>query len=185
MEKNTTLSAALDRIEASDGELLTEFAQSVFTYDPDHSLRAGSVVHSRYFDISQIKIKPGHRAEWMELMKIYHDGFEKAVPDANVAVYESSYGQDNGGMYLLISKMTSLAEDDKGMGDNKKFADVMGEDGMKKVRELSAACIESEQTNLFQFSSKMSYAADEWIKADPFWKAQAVAVKKAAAPAAP
>lgn len=184
-EKNTTLSAALDRIGVADGELQTEFEQSVFTYDPDHSLRPGSVVHSRYFDISQIKIKPGHREEWTQLMKIYHDGFEKAVPDANWAVYESYYGQDSGGLYLVISKVTSLAEEDQGMGDNKKFADAIGEGGMKKVRELTAACVESQQTNLFQFSSKMSYPAPEWIKADPFWKPKAAVVKKAEAPAAP
>ena len=185
MDKNTALSAAIDRAMMADGELQTEFNQSVFTYDPDHSLRPGRVVHSRYFDITQIKIKPGHRAEWTELMKIYHDGFEKAVPNANWAVYESYYGQDNGGLYLLISKVTSLAEEDQGMGDDKKFADAIGEGGMKKVRELTAACVESQQTNLFQFSSTMSYPAAEWIKADPFWKPKAAAVKKAAAPATP
>ena len=33
----------------------------------------------------------------------------------------------------------------------------MGENGMKKLEELSASCIESDQTNLFQFNPKMSY----------------------------
>ncbi len=185
-EKNATLSAALDRLSVADGDLLTEFGQSVLVYDEDHSLRAGSIVHSRYFEISQYKIKPGHRKEWVELMKLYRDGYEKATTNANWAVYESYYGQDNGGYYLAISRMTSLAEDDQSMGDDKKFADVMGEDGMKRVRELTASCIESQQTNLFQFNPKMSYPADEWIKADPFWKPKvAMAVKKAAAPATP
>ena len=70
------------------------------------------------------------------------------------------------------------------MGDAKKFEAAMGPDGMKKLSELSAACIESSQTNLFQFNPKMSYAPEEWIKADPgFWKpTMAVAAKKAATP---
>jgi hypothetical protein len=184
--QNASLSAALDRVGISDGELLTEFAQSVFTFDPEYSLRTGDVVHSRYFEISQYKIKPGHRHEWTELMKMYRDGYEKASPNANWAVYESYYGQDNGGYYLAISKMTSLAEDDASMGDEKKFSDAMGPEAMKKVRELTAECMESVQTNLFEFNPKMSYAADEWIKADPFWKPKAAAtMKKAATPATP
>ena len=54
--------------------------------------------------------------------------------------------------------------------------DAIGEGGMKKIRELTAACVEAEQTNLFQFNPKMSYPAPEWIKADPeFWKPKAAA----------
>ncbi len=185
MEKNATLSAALDKLGVIDGDLLTEFNQSVFTYDPEYSLRAHDVVHDRYFEISQYHIKPGHRAEWIELMKLYKDGYGKAgTPLANWAAYESYYGEDNGGLYLAISGMKTLAEDDQTMGDGKKFSDAVGESGMKKVRELTAACIESVQTNLFEFSPKMSYASEDWIKADPFWKPKAPAAAKPATPAA-
>jgi hypothetical protein len=114
---------------------------------------------------------------------MYKSGFEKAVPNAKWAVFESMYGGQNGGLYLVFNPMKSLAEVDASLGDGKKFEAAMGEDGMKKVSELSAACIESSQTNLFQFNPKMSYPAEEWIKADPdFWKPTMTAgVKKAAA----
>ena len=186
MEKNPTLAAAIDRASVADGELLDEFTQSVFTYEPDLSLHTeGGIVHSRYFEISQYHVKPGHRAEFLELVKLYQKGFEK-IPTANWATFQSYYGEDNGGLYLAISKMTSLAEDDASMNDDKKFADAMGSDGMKKVRELTASSIESEQTNLFEFNPKMSYPTDEWVKADPFWKPKAAAAPaKKAAPATP
>ena len=88
-------------------------------------------------------------------------------------------------LQYAISKMASLAEDDASMNDDKKFADAMGSEKMKKVRDLTASSIESEQTNLFEFNPKMSYPPDEWIKADPFWKPKAApaAAKKPAAPA--
>jgi hypothetical protein len=70
VEKNTALSALLDRANVADGELLSEVNQSVYVYDPDLSLRAGDVVHSRYFEISQYHVKPGHRAEFLELVKL-------------------------------------------------------------------------------------------------------------------
>jgi hypothetical protein len=83
--------------------------------------------------------------------------------------------------------MTSLAEDDASMNDDKKFEDAMGPAAMKRVADLTAACVDSVQTNLFSFNPKMSYPADDWIKADPFWKvkpAAAAAAKKPAAQAA-
>ncbi len=181
MAKNATLAAAIERSEVVDGELQTEFEQSVYTYNSEGSLHIGSVVHSRYFDITQFKIKEGHHAEWMELVKMYHDGFAN-IPNVNWALYESHYGQDNGGLYLVITKMTSLSEEDQGIGNFKKFSEVMGEKGMKKLEELSASCIEWDQTNLFEFSPKMSYPDPEWIKADPFWKPKAAAPVKAATP---
>jgi hypothetical protein len=82
--------------------------------------------------------------------------------------------------------MTSLAEDDASMNDDKKFAEAIGPEKLKKVRELTASSIEKQQTNLFRFNPKMSYAADEWIKADPFWRSKAAApAKKPAALATP
>jgi hypothetical protein len=179
MDKNPTLAATLDHANVVDGELLDEINQSVYLYDPDLSLHAGDVVHSRYFEISQYHVKPGHRAEFLELVKLYMKGFAN-ISTANWATFESYYGEDNGGLYISISKMTSLAEDDASMNDDKKFADVMGADGMKKVRELTASSVESQQTNLFEFSPKMSYADPEWIKADPFWKPKAAVVPAAA-----
>lgn len=184
MDKNAALSATLDHANMADGELLDEVTQSVFVFDPDLSLHTGDIVHDRYFEISQYHVKPGHRAEFIELVKLYQEGYAK-IPTANWAAFESYYGEDNGGLYLAVSKMASLAEDDASMNDDKKFADAMGPDKMKRVRELTASSIESQQTNLFEFSPKMSYAPEDWIKADPFWKPKAAAPAAAKKPATP
>jgi hypothetical protein len=170
--KNATLSAAIDKAIVSDGDLLTSYDQGAFMFREDGSLRAGTadVPHSRYFEISVFRVRPGHSKEWEELVKLYHDGYEK-VPSAKWALFESVYGTDNGGMFLVFNPMKSLAEVEEGYADQKKFVDAMGEDKMKRLSELSASCIESTQTNLFRFSPKMSYPDESWIKADPtFWK---------------
>ena len=182
--KNAALSATLDRANVADGENLDEVTNSVFVFDPDLSLHTGDIVHDRYFEISSYKVKPGHRAEFVELAKLYVKGYAN-IPNANWAAFESYYGEDNGGVYIAISKMASLAEDDASMNDDKKFEEAMGPEGMKKVRELTASCIDSQQTNLFEFNPKMSYPSDDWIKADPFWKPKAAAPMAAKKPAAP
>ncbi len=72
--------------------------------------------------------------------------------------------------------MKSAAEIDKNFAAGKDFEAVMGEEGMKKLAALSAAAIESSQTNLFAFNPRMSYVSDDWIEADPeFWKPKAAA----------
>jgi hypothetical protein len=184
MEKNATLSAAFDRATLADGEQLTEFSTGVFHYREDSSLRANvDIAHMRYFEISQFRVRPGHEKEWNELVKMYKSGYDKAVPNGHWAIFDSMYGAENGGLHLVINPMRSLAEVDESMGDSKKFETAMGENGMKRLGELSAACIESSQTNLFQFNPKMSYPSEEWIKADPdFWKPTMTAAAKKTRP---
>lgn len=184
IEANATLSAAIDKATVSDGELLSDYDQGIYVFDPDLSLHTGDIIHDRYFEVSRYVIKPGHREEWKALVKLYQDGFA-GIPRVNWAVFDSYYGADNGGVYLVISKMASLKDDDDGMSDDKTFASTLGPAKMKQVEELTASCLDSSQTNLFSFNPKMSYPDPSWIAADPFWKPKAAAAKKPAAAAAP
>ncbi len=172
-QKNATLSAALDRAAQADGPLLTGYDSGVLVYREDLSLRANStnIAQSRYFEIMRFKIRQGHDKEWEELVKMYIDGYGKATQDQHWATYQSMYGNDNGGVYIVFNAMKSLSEVDGGMADSKKFAAQLGEDGMKKLNELTASCVEESQVNLFAFNPKESYVSDAWVKADPsFWK---------------
>lgn len=179
-QKNATLSAALDRASVADGPLLTSYDAGVLAYREDLSLRPNvNVAQSRYFEISRFKVRQGHDKEWEALVKMYMEGFEKATTDVHWATYQSMYGFDNGGVYLVFNAMKTLGEVDSGFGDSKKFEAQLGADGMKKLAELTASCVEDSQTNLFSFNPKLSYIPEAWVKADPgFWKT------KAAAPAA-
>jgi hypothetical protein len=182
-QKNTTLSAALDRASIADGDLLTSYETSMSIYREDMSLRAAvNIAQMRYFEITQFVVRPGHEKDWEALVKIYTTGYEKTVPDAHWATFERMYGANTGGsvgdVFIVLNPMKSLAEVDSGFADSKKFDSSLSDSEKKKMAELSAACIESVQTNLFAFNPKESYPSDEWIKADPFWK------PKAAAPAA-
>ena len=182
--KNATLSAAFDHAALVDGEQLTEYSSGAFLFNEEGSLNANvDIPHMRYFEISQFRIRPGHEKDWDDLVKMYKSSYGKAVPDAKWAIFDSMYGTNNG-LHLVFIPMRSLAEVDQSLLDAKKFEAALGESGLKRLGELSAACIESSETNLFQFNPKMSYPAEEWIKADPeFWKPKmAAAVKKTATP---
>jgi len=173
-EKNAALSQALDRAGVADGELLSGVDGGTFAYREDYSLRAPvEIAHMRYFEISVFHVKPGHDKDWDEGMKLVMAAYEK-IPDIHWACFQAVYGAPEG-TFLFFTPIKSLAETDWMLTQNKQFEAAMGE-GMKRLRELSAAAIESSETNLFQFAPKMSYVSEEWIKADPdFWKPKAAA----------
>jgi hypothetical protein len=177
--KNATLSAALDRAANADGELLSEYDSHVLALREDLSLNLGNLVGMRYMEISRFVVRPGHMKDFEELAKLYVNGYKKSVPTAHWVTFELMYGVDSGSVFLVISPLKSLAETDRGIGESKQFTNAMGESGMKKLSELTAACIASAQTNLFEFNPKNSYPPPEWIKAEPdFWKPKVIAAKR-------
>ena len=110
------------------------------------------------------------QAQWNEVVKMAKATYEKAIPDSHWGMFEEMYGADSG-TYLLLTSHKSLGEIDKGLMDDEKFSDAMGEEGMKKFDALYAECCEAAQQQLFAFSPSQSYVQDEWIKANPdFWK---------------
>jgi hypothetical protein len=178
-QKNAAFTAAVDHAGAVDGELLDETDGVVLSFREEYSLRPEvDIAHMRYFEISHFQVKQGHDKDWDEIVKLVKAAYER-IPDAHWAAYQSVYGFPDTS-YVIFNPMKSLGEVDKNFASNKDFEAAMGAEGMKKLGELSAAAIESSQTNLFIFNPRMSYPADEWVKADPdFWKPKA-----AAAPAA-
>ncbi len=182
-QKNATLSAALDRANEADGALLDSTETSAFVFREDQSYNAAvDIPHMRYFEIEVFVVRPGHEKDWDDAVKLVMDAYKKSMPDAHWAIYQEMFGA-TGGEYLVITPMKSASEIDKSFADNPKFMAAMGEDGMKKLSELSAAAIQETMANLFVFSPSKSYVDESWIKADPdFWKPKAAkpaAAKKA------
>lgn len=175
VQGNASLSAALERASVADGDLLSDTDASALVYRDDYSLRSSvDIAHMRYFEISLYRVRPGHDKDWDSLVKLVMAAYEK-IPDVHWALYQAVYGQE-GGTYVVFTQMKSAAEIDQSFAHSKQFMANLGEDGIKKLRELESAAIESSQHNLFAFDPKMSYVSDEWIKADPdFWKPKASA----------
>jgi len=169
-QKNTALSATLERAAAADGELLTDADAGVFTLKEEYSLHIpADIPHMRYFEITRFQVKPGHDKDFDELAKMYVAAYDK-IPDVHWATFQGVYGPE-GNTYLVFTPMKSASEIDKSFLTGKQVQEAMGAEGGKKAAELSAAAIETSQTNLFIFNPRISYVQDDWIKADPdFWK---------------
>ena len=185
-QKNAVLAAALDRAEAADSDLLDSTDAAALVFRPELSLRPNSdLPHMRYFEISTYHVREGHDKDFEEIVKLYQKGCNN-LPDCHWAMYQAVYGAEDG-TYIVFNPLKSAAEIDHNFGQMKDFSDALGEDGMKRLGELAAAAVESSQSNLFTINPHMSYAPEEWIKADPaFWKpktSMAEGKKPAAKPA--
>jgi hypothetical protein len=180
-QKNKELAAALDRAAVADGDLLSDMDAGILVYNEEQSLRAPvDIAHMRLFEISVFQVRPGHRKDWDDLVKLVKGAYEK-VAGSHWATYEVAYGQMTDSTFIVFTPLKSAADIDDEFAKDKDFVAAMGEDGMKKLGELEAAAIESRQSNLFLFNAKMSYPPDAWVKADPdFWKPKAEAMPKKA-----
>ena len=174
---NGTLAAAFDRAEVADGELLSGIDDSYWVYNPEQSFH----VHRdpgmlRYLEISAYHVKPGHGHDWDELVKMVIAGYDKADTSAHWAVYDIAYGAE-GGTHLVLTGRHGLAEIDQGFGDDKKFNQALGEDGMKKLDELFGEAVDHSESQLFAVNPRQSYPDETWVKEDPsFWKPKAMIV---------
>ncbi len=179
VQKNTALSAELDHAGAVDGELLSETDNSVLVFHPEYSLRPEvDISHTRYFEISRFQVKQGHDKDWDEIVKLVTAANQK-IPSAHWATYLAAYGFPDT-TYIVFNPMKSASEIDQNFATGKDFEAAMGEAGMKRLAMLSAAAIESSQTNLFAINPRMSYPDDEWVKGDPtFWNPKAAAAAAA------
>jgi hypothetical protein len=166
---DATLSADVDHAYAADGVLLSSMSRNIYTLRDDLSHGAPLAISTmRYMQISLIHVRIGHTQEWEEYLKMYRSNLDKTDPARHIAVYESAYGWENGGVWLLITPMKSLDEVDK--ANSAKFREAMGAEDLKHYRELAASAVEAAQRNLFAFNPAMSYVSDEWVSADPYWK---------------
>ena len=168
--KNPTLAAALDSASIADGALLESLETSLYAYREDLSLSAPvDIPNMRYMEITIFNVRPGHDKDWEDLVKLYTTAMQK-VPRAHWATFQKMYGtQTSGSRYIAVVPMKSLAEVDQEILDGSAMAKSTSPDDLKKMSELSAAAIESSESNLVSFNPKMSYEPT-WAQADPsFW----------------
>lgn len=181
IDASPTLSADVERATLADGELLEGQDSAVLSSEEEMSFHPrGNLAKARYLEISSYHVKPGHTAEWHELVKLVKDTYAKTDTKFHWAMFSLMYGGE-GDTYVVLSSKESMSELDTGLND-KSFDQALGEDGMKKLEGLVRECIASSSHELFSVNPKQSYVDEAWIKADPdFWKPKKAAPETAAA----
>lgn len=189
-QKNETLAAALERAATADGDLLDGIADSIWTYEPDLSYRSrkpdGNV---RFLRMAFYHVRPGHSAQWREIVKMVTAAYDKMGSSAHWGTYSLAYGSApemgiSAGSFVMMSGMPSLRDLDERMTDSPKFREAMGEDGMNKLGELMASAVDNITVQLYAVNPRQSYPPEEWVSAAPdFWKSKPMMVSAPASKA--
>ena len=182
---SSALGASLDKAMVADGDQLSATDSSIWMVSPELSQNTnGPRVGSRFMVVREYVVKPGHSAEWEQLVKLVTDGYKKADVGAHWTTYRMVFGRSTGPTYLILTSVKSMNELDGMFAGDPKFDEAMGKDGLKRLDALEASCVESSMENFFAIDPKMSIPTDVMLKSEPdFWrpKSMASAAKKPAA----
>lgn len=167
------LKADFDAIAPGPEDLHVSQRDTFAVYRPDLSYRADvNIAEMRYFAIETFQVRPGQEGQFDVGARMYLDGMKKGNVDSHYAVFQMVSGAE-GGIYLVIEPMKSLADMDKAPVNMKAFADAMGAEGMKALSKISSDIFQSTSSRIYAFNARMSYVSPELAARDKstpaFW----------------
>ena len=181
-DKNTALTADLDRLVEKDGELLTNGRSPVAFLRED--LSAGGpvdIAKMRYFRVLTFRVRPGHESDFQAAVKIVGSAYEKAKIELPRAVYQIAGGMP-GPTYMILLPMKAMSEIDASIAHAGALREAEGPENEKALAKLASDGYATLESNIFAFSPAMSYPSKEFVAREPeFWTPKPEA--KAAAPA--
>jgi hypothetical protein len=179
---NPGVAATFEPLNVADGELLEDSNQLIFSYVDDLSLRPEvDLFHHRFLEADILHVRQGHGKEFHDLAKMWVDMGQKAGPSAHWDCFHDEYGEDNG-YYVCLTPDNSLDDVDAAAADFDKVEAALSDEDKKKMRELRAAALDEDRTEIYSVNPAQSYVPDAFIKADPgYWRPKTGAAAKPAA----
>ena len=181
------LTAETTRLSTADGEHLDGWRSLTLLFREDLSLRPALNIGSyRYMTIVTVRVRPGLQSKFGDARKVIKAAHEKAGLKDYYSVFEVQSGMV-GPTYMIFIPLKSLKETDEGRASHAAAAyqeALGGEEGNKKLAELNAAAIISNENAIFAFSPKMSNPPDNFATGNAeYWNPKPMAAPKAKAPA--
>ena len=166
----TKLQDTLRADNAEEAALIAARHTSVYSWEKGLSLGAPlDLSKMRFMRIILFHVRWGHGQEWEHLVKLLVKEYQSSVPEARWAMFAKIYGEGSDNTYFLATPMESLSTVDA-MHDDKKFLNAVGPDQLDMLRKGLDSAVESSESDLFAFSSRISYVPDSWISSSPdFW----------------
>jgi hypothetical protein len=172
IENTPAWQALNEKFAAQESEFLSGMRNIVGMYREELSYQGikTNIGEMRYLYVTTVRVRPGHNNDFIEATKMSKAAHEKANVPERWSVFEVTLGMPHG-TYLIIEPLKTLADVDAfPQTHGKDYRDAVGDDGRKRLAELSNAGTISTETNIFAFSPEMSIPLPEIAAADPnFW----------------
>jgi hypothetical protein len=180
-DASPALTAIQKKFSSVEGDYLTDGRMMVLTSIP--ALNYGGpadLATSRYFSVTRITVRPGHKAEYEEMRRLLKVAHETAKLKDSFSMWRVASGGPVGTYYQFVARK-SLGEIDEAATIHGPAyqAALGGPEGQRKLDALAASAILSSQVDQFAFAPQQSQPPAEWLKADPgFWARKPAPVKK-------
>jgi hypothetical protein len=184
---NTAAQAEVDRVNISDGDLLSNTRSMYAFYNADLSYRPNfNLGEYKYFLVDTYRVKLGHMEKFTKFRKTINAAHEKANVDEHMLVYSVGLGSPTGTV-LVFQPTKSLKEWDEGgktHGKGSAYYEAVGDDGRKMYADFFENDLQFTQRDILAISPAMSVVSKKVIAANPdFWKPKATMAKSPAAKA--
>ncbi len=176
--------AQFAKLDELDAELRSSSRVSIAAYQPEISYHGQELMQAlpkaRYFNVTTIRVQPGHDQDFAELGHIAVDALQKSMSEQPVAAYKIVSGMPNE-TYLLFEPTASLKSLDTQPDRSRAMAQAMGDSGLARYLKTGRENIVSEESVLFAIDPKMSYVSKDFAAVDPaFWNAKPAEAKASA-----
>ncbi len=190
-DANQAAQTEMDRINLSDGDLLSGVRSTYLFYNKDLSYRPNfNIGEYKYLMVDTVRIKPGHYEQFAALRKAVNEAHVKANLDEHMLVYSVGLGGP-GGTFIVFEPMKSLKEFDDGAkthGKGSAYYEAVGDEGRKMFTQYAREDQQYFTRDFLAISPRMSYVSEKVVAANPsFWmpkKEMAKMPAKATKPAA-
>jgi hypothetical protein len=170
---NKTVQTEIDRIGATDGDLLSGVRSTYLFFNKELSYRPDfKLGEYKYFLVDTYRIKPGHGEQFAAVLKAVNAAHEKAGLDEHMLVYNVRLGGP-AGTVLVFQPVKSLKEWDeagKTHGKGSAYYEAVGDEGRKKNTEFAREGQEFLQVDFLAINPAMSVVSEQVMAANPdFW----------------
>jgi hypothetical protein len=181
MGRDVALQADLDRLSRTDAEVLEGTRTVQAMARPDLSMGAyPDLSKQRFWEISIIRVRPGHEQEFDAAAKAYGTAAQRSAPNAQYRIYQVIAGMPTP-TYIIFSSVSSYGAFDEMLADGMKTMQGANATEMAALDKFSKDATMSWETNRFRLDPKQSYVSREVRASDAaFWGPMPVATRPAA-----
>ncbi len=166
------IKTALQQISSGENDNLSMQKAITTIYREDLSYKATmeNLPKMRFLQVITYRVAPGRDNDFVEAAKMVRATYEKANIPMQWACYQVwSGGPSN--TYYVFRAVDSLAKIDPvaNMSNMQAFDKALGEEGGKRLEQLVADGMITQERNIYAFNPKTSYAPPAFAAADSFW----------------
>jgi hypothetical protein len=171
-DSDAALTTELERLSRADAEVINSSRTIQALARPDLSMGAfPDLAKQRFWEISLVRVRPGHEAEFDAAAKAYGSAAQRTAPNTQYRVYQVIAGMPTP-TYIIFASVANYGDFDQMFADGMKTMQGANATEQAALQKFSTDATLSWETNRYRLDPKQSYVSRETRATDTaFWGA--------------